>query len=127
MSPRKIQRQKALKRTVKFLASCLNPKLCQTVIRASPDSVIKCICNAALNASQGKVKIQGKTKKFFAKHRKAFEKLIDPRLSIPKKRVVLNQKGGFAIIPLLLSTVLGSLGSSIFGNLFGSSQSQSNA
>ena len=48
------QRQHQLKkRTVKFLSVCRDPKVVSSVLRSSPDSVIKTICNAALNVQRG--------------------------------------------------------------------------
>ena len=48
------QRQHQLKkRTVKFLSVCRDPKVVSSVLRSSPDSGIKTICNAALNVQRG--------------------------------------------------------------------------
>jgi hypothetical protein len=41
------------KRTVKYLSVCRDPGAYSVVIKTSPDSVIKSICNAALNVQRG--------------------------------------------------------------------------
>ncbi len=112
------------KRTVKFLATCKNPKTCKAVLGDSSDGVIKCICNAALNAYKGEVKLSGAQKRTFARHRQTINKLIDPGLAVQSKRKLLVQKGGIGFLPLLLTTVLGSLGSSLFSSLVGNKQQQ---
>ena len=113
--PRKNKATK-LKRTIKFLATCQNPNITKAILRESPDAVVKCICNAVLNAYKGDVQLSANEKKILSKSRQAINKLIDPHRPIKAKRKVLNQKGGFAFLPVLLSTVLGTLGSELFSS-----------
>ncbi len=113
-----------IKRTIKYLSSCRNPKTCKAVLGDASDGVIKCICNAALNAYKGDVRLTGPKKRLFAKHRGTFNQLINPSLSIKSKRKLLVQKGGIGFLPLLLTSVLGSIGSSLFSSLVGNKQQQ---
>ncbi len=106
-----------VKRYIKLLATLTDPKQQSIIIKRSPDSVIKTICNAALNAQKGDIKISPQVKKKFAARRKLFNQLVSKKISIQKKRKYLNQRGGFAILPLLLSTVLSSVGSLLFEKL----------
>ena len=103
------------KRYVKLLAVCRDPAVFKTLIQKSPDAVIKLICNAALNASRGEVHLTKAQKNLFAKHKSLFEKLSTRQISIKAKRKLINQRGnGLPLLPIILSTVLSSLGSLIF-------------
>ena len=103
------------KRFFKFLAVCKDPTLFKLLLNKAPDVVIKLICNAALNASRGSVHLTSAQKKLFSKHKKIFSSLISRQISLKSKRKILNQRGGaFPLIPILLTTVLSSLGSLLF-------------
>jgi hypothetical protein len=124
-----LNRQRGLsrvdKRTIKYLAQCTNPKPYLEVTRAAPDSTIRGICNAALNVEQGDVDLSPKQKALFRAHRKEIATLTSPRVSLARKRKVIeSQKGGFFFIPALISAALGALGSTLIGSLFGSHQQQ---
>jgi len=102
------------KRYIKFLEVAKSPPAIKAVIKSSPDQVIKGLCNIALNASEGDVHLNPKQKKLLSNNRKLIGKLIDKKKSIKFKRGLLNQKGNGFFIPLLISSVLGSLGSALF-------------
>jgi len=126
MSPRKTKGKqlinsnksdkKSIKRFIKFLSVCQNPRISKEVIKGSPDIIIKRICDAALNAHSGEVAIPKRSKQKFHAKRKLIEKLIDNKIPISaKRRYISNQRGGaLSFLPLLLSTVIGSLGSTLF-------------
>ena len=104
------------KRTVKFLSVRRDPKVLSSAIRASPDSVIKTICNAALNVQRGgRVSLGNSQKVLFRNHSGRIAKLVSKNLSIAQKRKLLSQKGGAFWIPALISAALGGLGSLLFG------------
>ena len=106
------------KRIVKFLSVCSDPKTFRLVVREAPESVIKIICNAAFNAERGDVRLTKAQKVLFRKHRQRISLLTSPRPTLAAKRRLLSassQSGGAFFIPALLSAVLGSLGSTIFG------------
>jgi hypothetical protein len=108
--------QTSTKRTVKFLATCKHPTTFRQVVRSAPDSVIKSICNASLNALAGDVALTGAQLKHLHKFRKSVIYLTTKGVPLPRKRALLlstnAQVGGFSFVPSLLSSVLGSLGSS---------------
>jgi hypothetical protein len=89
------------------------PQVSKLILEKANSDVIKSISNAALNAYKGKVKLSPSSRKRFAAKRKQFEKLIDRKVPIAAKRkLLLNQRGGaFGLIPLLLSSVIGTIGS----------------
>lgn len=104
------------KRTLKYLSVCRDPRALSATIRSSPDSVIRSICDAALNAQSGDVTLAPKQKRLFRKYRPAFAKLVNPKIGVKSKRTFLvRQRGGaLPIIPILLSAVLSALGSRLF-------------
>ena len=106
-----------VKRYVKFLAVCKDPTTTKAAIKAAPDPVLKHICNAALNAYQGDISLNKKQRSSLKKYKKAISALSSKTISLKNKRKILNQKGGFSFVPIILSTVLSALGSSLFSNL----------
>ena len=105
----------AIKRAVKLLAVCKDPEVRSKILSRAPDQLVKTICNAVLNLERGDIALSKAQKKSFAKHRAQIAKLTSPSFSVPTKRKILLQKGGFfPLIPLLLSTVLPSIGSALF-------------
>ena len=106
-------RATSVKRYLKFLSICKDPITRRQVIKNSPDNVIKGIANAALNAQKGQVKLTKGQALQLGKYRKEIYSLTDKAKSIKAKRGILVQHGGLAILPLLLSTVLATLGSAV--------------
>jgi hypothetical protein len=106
--------QTSAKRTVKFLATCNDPSTFRQVVRSAPDSVVKSICNASLNALAGDVLLTDAQRKHLHKYRRSIIYLTSKKELISRKRALLESKnsqvGGFAFVPLLLNSVLGSLG-----------------
>ena len=112
------------KRTIKYLATTRNPRIQQQILKSSPATVIKSICNAALNAQRGEVRLTQAEKRLLAKHRALIDELVDQARPLESKRKSLvrnaaqNQKGKglVALLPILLSTVLSTLGSGFLSN-----------
>ncbi len=106
---------KNVKRTIKFLAIPHNQKINKEILKTSSDSVIKAICNAAYNIHQNpELQLAPKERKLFHKHRHAIYKLTSPKISIPKKRRIIQRGGGpflIALLPAILSTAISALGS----------------
>ena len=104
--------------TVKFLSVCQNPVTFIQVLKTAPDSVIKIICNAALNALKGDVGLSEDTKEFLHKYRKSVVILTSKSISLARKRNLLKSKskviGGFLFVPTLLTATLKSLGDRLF-------------
>jgi hypothetical protein len=114
---------KTNKRTIKYLATCTDPRAYIAVARAAPVGVIADICNAALNVEQGDVYLTPKQKALFRTHREEIATLTSPRVGLARKRkIIQSQKGGFFFIPALLGAALGAIGSKIIGSLVGGQQ-----
>ena len=97
------------KRFIKLLAVNPNPVQNLELLKTAPDEVIKTICNAAYNLTNGAVPLKPKQKSFFKKYKLPITKLVQKGPSIQQKRRTLVQEGGGFFLPLLLSTVLGAL------------------
>ena len=113
---------KLIKRTIKFLSSGTGINVVRAALEKAPDGVIRGVCNAAVNARQGKVQIPEHLKPLFRQHSKHIDILIERRHPLEFKKRLLSsgggvgdrgklQKGGaLPIVVPLLATVLGSLG-----------------
>ncbi len=106
-----------LKNTVKFLSFCQDRAIHKDILSRAPANVIKGICNAAINCQRGEVKLSKEQKRILHQHKNIIENLVKKGVPLERKRRVLVQHGGTiaaAIIPIILSTVLGALGSKLF-------------
>ena len=106
-------------RTIKYLALCREARIIRTILRNSPDNLIKSICNAAANAAQGSVVFTNYQKITLAKHRNLITKLIQKGDSVKEKRRILLRQTETTLktlIPALLNSVLTSLGTSLFAS-----------
>ena len=106
--------KKPIKQYIKFLSVCTDPTTRKTVVHRAPENVIKAICNASYNVAHGDVRLTPTQKKKFKSQLRLLSNLNSREVTLPAKRKLLVQKGGIAILPILLSTVLGSLGSLLF-------------
>ena len=103
-----------VKRYIKLMAVNPDPVNSLALIKNSPDEVIKAVCNAAYNVTNGDVKLNPKQKTYLKKYKNPLSNLIQNQATIKQKRRVLVQKGGAFFLPLLLSAALGTLGSALF-------------
>jgi hypothetical protein len=104
------------RRTLDYLRVCRSPQALNSVIKSSPDSVVKTICNAALNVQRGDgFNLSNAQKKLFRDHGSQIDKLVSRRASLRAKRKVLSQRGGAFWIPALIGAAATALGSSLFG------------
>ena len=111
---RDVKRKKPIKQYIKFLSVCTDPATRKTVVQRAPENVIKAICNASVNACNGDVRLTPAQKKKFKSQLRLLTHLNSRQLTLPAKRKLLVQKGGIAILPILLSAVLPALGSLLF-------------
>ena len=102
------------KRTVKFLAICTETEIIRSIIKHSTsNSLLKSICNAALNCASGEISISDSEKLSIQKHRRAFEFLTKKQaITNIKKYLLANKLNVLRLIPVLLDCVLRTIGSS---------------
>ena len=124
--PRRRPHPKSAKRTIKYLASSQHPpSLIRKLLRGADPKVIKIICNAALNAREGDIRLSPKLRAECAKQKRVFAYLCNRKVPVAAKHRYLVQKGGAAFLPSLaplLGTVLSTLGSALFGRLTNQSE-----
>lgn len=104
--------------TFQFLAKCKNPNLTKLILSKADKDVIKGICNAAYNVTQGDIPLSRRQKKYFAHHRKVLAELVKKE-SLVKKTKKIQKGGAFpailaAILPQLLGAVLSTVGTAVF-------------
>ena len=77
---------------------------------------MKRICDATLNVQQGPVHLTKRQKQILARNRQLISKLVNKDIPLHTKRRQLVQSGGqwAQIVPIILSTVLEALGSTLF-------------
>ena len=86
------------------------PSLQKAIIANGNDQLIRCICDCALNVLKGNAPISQQDKRRLGRHKENLRKLVNRRISLKKKRQVL-QTGGF--LGALLSAVIPAIGSLI--------------
>lgn len=116
---KKKSQSKIAKRTIKYLSIPHKPSTVRAVVQEAPDSVIRAISNAALNAREGDVHVPPHLKRLFCAHRRHFDYLVDRKYPIQRKRKLLVQRGGaLPLVVPLIATVLGSIGGEFISRLF---------
>lgn len=109
-------RKNDLKRTIKYLSVCPDPKIQSMILKRAPDPVYKAIFNAAYNIAENPdIVIPKKEKRLFKRHRRGIEFLVNRSISFKKKRKALQKGGAFPllglILPAIISTAISALGS----------------
>lgn len=90
-----------------------DPARRQALLRTADDTLVRNICECALNTLRGNVRLSADQKKRLSKHRKTLRRLACDRGSWKSKKRLLVQRGGF--LPLLLAPIIGSLVASLIG------------
>ena len=82
------------------------PILKKAIIKyASPD-LVNAISEIVWNMLKGVIKLTPKQKQHLSRYKKEFRSLVQKKLSIAKKRKILNQKGSGAGLAVLLPLAL---------------------
>lgn len=106
-----MKRLRSHKHTLQVLKNA-NPKLRKAILESGDDELIKTIIECVINTLNGNHKISTQVKQKLCKYKNCFRKLIQPKISLKKKRKIIIQKGGF-LLPLLGSILSGVIGSLI--------------
>ena len=118
MAPKRNNKQ-ATKRTLKFLASNKDHLITKRILHNADKQLIKHICNAAYNVTQGDVPLTPHQKRTLKKFRPVLASLTTRDKSLQQKQKQLQTGGAFPIavgyiLPTLLSAVLSTVGSVLF-------------
>lgn len=112
---RKKDTRAATKRTVKYLATCTDPRVQRAILQGASDSVYKSICNAFFNVAENPdINLTTVQRKRFQKYNPVIRKLIAPQVPLNKKRKIIQRGGGpflIALLPSVISTALSLIGS----------------
>lgn len=96
--------QNRLVQSVDILRKVKKSKNRKALLRDLKSSELKAVCEFCKNLLHGNIPIDEKSKNKLKRYRVSIKNLADKRLAARKKRVVLNQQGGF--LPLLASVGL---------------------
>ena len=112
--------EKREKDALRYLALCANnPIAFRHAIDTVPESSIRRICDAVLNATKGDVrrKLTPAQRRLCDKYKRSIAFLISPKKSLKTKRLLLRsakkQVGGSVFVPLMLQAALDTLGSAL--------------
>ena len=86
-----------------------NRKQQKGIIEGANNELIHCLCECAVNILKGNVPLSLSQKRKLSQSKKHLRSLADKTVSIPKKKKLLVQKGGF--LPALIGPILGALAS----------------
>jgi hypothetical protein len=108
------------KDALRYLALCLdNPTVFCRTIDTLPDSSIRRICDAVLNATKGdaKYKLTPAQRTMCNKYKRSIDILVSPKESLATKRRLLRsakkQVGGSVFVPMMLQASLDTLGNAL--------------
>ena len=119
MNTKRYNQSKVVKRYIKFLSLSFDTEVVLIVLQKALDSVIRAICNAALNAREGDVRIPPHVKHIFAKYHQHIHRFTVRRCPLVEKRRLLVQRGGvLPIIAYLIATVLAPINGEFISRLF---------
>ena len=95
---------------LKVLADA-NPKLKKAIIKHAPPGLVIAISEIALNLIKGVIELTPHQKRRLSQYKKELLSLAKKNVSVGKKRKILVQKGGSAVLAALIPLVLSLLSS----------------
>ena len=105
------------KQTLKFIEVCQHRDSIEHILRKADHALVKAICNATYNVSQGYIPLSSGQKQLFSSYRPVLAALTDRDTSLQKKQKIV-QSGGLpilaAILPAVIPSVISTVGSAIF-------------
>jgi hypothetical protein len=104
-----------IKRTVKFMGVCRDPRVQRNILQTAPDAVYKSFCNAFYNVAENPdINLKKLNRKALVRYQPIIRKIVAPNVKIRQKRKIIQRGGGFflaAVLPAVISTALEFLGS----------------
>ena len=94
--------------TLKLLRGAKKP-FQKAVLKKSKDDLVKWICDISFNVLKGTAPISKQIKKRLSRHKSSLRKLIDQKLSLKKKRKVIQSGGFLSALMAAAIPILGSL------------------
>jgi hypothetical protein len=116
--PRSLEKRE--KDALRYLVLCVdNPRAFRHAIDSVPDSSIRRVCDAVLNATKGdaKRKLTPAQRALCNKYKRSIDILVSPKKSLKTKRSLLRsarkQVGGSVFVPMLVQAAFDTLGSAL--------------
>jgi hypothetical protein len=88
----------------------LNKQQLKAVLRNSSPAFVKAVCEISLNLLKSNLPLTPCQHKKFKKHKKLIRSLATRGDSLDRKKRLINQKGGFAFLPLLAPLLASAIG-----------------
>lgn len=85
----------------------LNEEQRKALLQKADPSLVRYICECALNVLQGNVPLSKGHKSRLRKHVNVLRKLANPAETFTKKKKIIIQRGGF--LPVLLAPLIGTI------------------
>ena len=87
-----------------------SPGLKKVILSKASDDLVRCICDISHKVLSGTAEISRPHKKRLAKHKNSLRKLVDRKLSLSRKKKII-QKGGFlgALLSAAIPAITGLL------------------
>jgi hypothetical protein len=86
------------------------PQYRKKLIREAPKGLVDCISECCHNVLKGNVHLSEAQKRHLHSRRQQLRQLADKKVPVHKKKIILNQKGGFLplmfLAPLLAKTIV---------------------
>ena len=74
------------KRTLKFIGGCQHRDIIEHILRKADPALVKAICNAAYNVTQGDIPLSRGQKQLFSKYRPVLAALTDRDTTLKRNR-----------------------------------------
>lgn len=110
-SKTRLQRQY---QALRQLGKTKHKKLRSAILKKGGNELITCLCECGLNIIKGHVPLTKAQFKKLKRLRRPLQQIANKKISLKKKRRVLEQKGGF-FLPSLLAPIIGVLAKSVLG------------
>ena len=104
-----VQRRKHF---VSLLCSVKGPKKRNCLIDLAEPEDVHAVCDCIFNIIRGNIQISKTNVQKLKRHKDALRLIVQPKLSLKRRREALKQKGGFwpLLIPLIGSVISGIIG-----------------
>ena len=89
------------------------PKLKKAIIKHGPRELVTAVSEIVLNLIKGVIKLTSHQKKRLSRYKKELLRLAKKGVSLGKKRKILVQKGGSAVVSILVPLALSLLSSKL--------------
>lgn len=106
-----------LKTNRTLIQELIKPRLAKKkrldLIKKGGKPFLQCVCECALNMTRGNIPLSKPQWKKLKRYKHPLTQLSKKKLSLKKKRTIVQQKGG-RLLPLLFTPIIKALGGALF-------------